>query len=85
MDADSGDDVWGAGEYKSKSEVEDDAPGSDESSLAALGYGGGEADEEEAATASGTALLTSVLFKVAVTLAVFAAAVLLLVLLWRFI
>lgn len=84
MDADSGDDIWGAGEYKSKSEVESDTPGSGESSLTALGYGGGGGpDVEEAATASGTALLKSVLFKVAVTLSVFAVVLLLLVLVWR--
>lgn len=66
--------------------MEDDAPGSDSSSLTALGYGGGDGPgAEEAATASGTALLKSVLFKVAVTLSVFVVAVLLLVLLWQFI
>ncbi|MDS0293647.1 hypothetical protein [Halogeometricum luteum] len=85
MDAGSGDDVWGASEYKSKPEVKDDTPGSDSSSLTALGYGGGGPDGGEAATDSRTALLKSVLSKVAVTLVAFVVAVLLLVFLWQFI
>ncbi|SFL45639.1 hypothetical protein SAMN04487950_3837 [Halogranum rubrum] len=67
MDIDSGSDVWGAGEYKTKEEV--DAADSESSNLAALGYSAGrEVDTSEGATESGTSLLKSVLFKIGVTL-----------------
>lgn len=66
MDIDSGNDLWGSGEYKTE---ENDSKNSVDSTLTSLGYsGGGGADPNRGFTQSESTLLTPTRLKTGVIL-----------------